>query len=334
MFLQAHEGVAPFRIVLGKAGAGDRDQAAARCKAREGGRKMTPCGVGHAAFDMNARREWRVHHHDGRLDGTVEIVVDMGGVVLCHRRPRKQLLQERVANGGIFVEGEARMGKLGEDREQAGPGRRFEHEIAGHYPGGAGRDIGERHRRGELLERLAFFGASRVGGYELCHPVQHRQRRLRGIRAGCDRRTEFAQEQDLRNFRRLIGVLPHPEAFGVAAAEGLIHTCAEIGSTYGLAAFKERQERVTGAKNVAAAAGAVGRYKGGGGRICGRSRNDVHGETCRERGRTGLPERSPTPAGHPFPAPLSLYRRAFAEHPFAHGDHKTCRSAVRSPGSP
>ena len=51
-FLQGDEGVAPGGIVRRLAGAGDRDQAAARREARQRGGDMAQGGVGDAALDM------------------------------------------------------------------------------------------------------------------------------------------------------------------------------------------------------------------------------------------------------------------------------------------
>jgi hypothetical protein len=52
--LQPDEGLAPGRIVVGKVRAGDRDKAAARGKASEGGTDMPEGGVADTSFDMSA----------------------------------------------------------------------------------------------------------------------------------------------------------------------------------------------------------------------------------------------------------------------------------------
>jgi hypothetical protein len=62
---------------------------------------MTPCGVCHAAFDMNAGGKRRVHQDDGRADRTIEIVIDMSSVVLRHCRSGEELLQKVVADRRI-----------------------------------------------------------------------------------------------------------------------------------------------------------------------------------------------------------------------------------------
>ena len=70
----------------------------------------------------------------------------------------------------------------------------------------------------------------------------HGQRRLRRGRTRQDRRSEFADEQDLRSFERLVGVLPDPEAFGIRAAEAFRHGGGERAGGDGFAVFKRWAE--------------------------------------------------------------------------------------------
>ena len=79
--LQSDEGVAPGWIVGREAGAGDGDQAAALGETRQRRGDVAQRCVGDAAIDMCGDREGRVHQHDGRTHGRVEMIVDMGRVV-------------------------------------------------------------------------------------------------------------------------------------------------------------------------------------------------------------------------------------------------------------
>ncbi len=70
---------------------------------------MTPRGVCDSAFDMNAGGKRRVHENDGRADRVIEIVIDVGGIMLRYGRSGKEQTQNAVAEGRIFVERKTRM---------------------------------------------------------------------------------------------------------------------------------------------------------------------------------------------------------------------------------
>ena len=184
---------------------------------------MAQGGVGHAAIDIRERRERRVHQHDARNDAGVEMIVDLRGVEAGDGDAGEQMAEQPGARLGQLVENERPAGELGEDGEQAGAGRRLQHEIGGRdRGGGAGREA-ERDRRRELLKRLALLGAARVGGKKARDLGQHRQhgggRRCPRAHGGA----ELAQEQDRRRLAGVIGGLPVPGAIGVGAAEGGVH---------------------------------------------------------------------------------------------------------------
>ena len=148
---------------------------------------------------------------------------------------------------GKLVEDERCAGHLGEDGEQAGAGRRLQHEIARRERGREAGDKAERDRRRELLKGLALLGAAGVRGQQRRELAEHGE--LRGGRDGTrpDGRAEFAQEQHLRGLAGVIGQLPAPRAFGVAAAEGLLHGGAQRVRVDGAAAFEMGQQKAGGA---------------------------------------------------------------------------------------
>ena len=104
----------------------------------------------------------------------------------------------------------------------------LEHDVAGAEPRREARDIGEFQRRRELLQRMAFFRASRLARQQRSDLREHRQD-ARGllVRAGDHRWTIAAQEQHLRRLERLISVLPTPAPSNVARAKGVLHRRAK-----------------------------------------------------------------------------------------------------------
>ena len=90
---------------------------------------MAQGGVGHAAIDIRERGERRVHEHDARNDAGVEMIVDLRGVEAGDGDTGEQMVQQPGARLGQFIENERPAGEFGEDGEQPGAGRRFQHEI-------------------------------------------------------------------------------------------------------------------------------------------------------------------------------------------------------------
>jgi hypothetical protein len=85
------------------------------------------------------------------------------------------LVQQAGADIGQLVEHERAACQLGEDGEQAGPGRGFQHQVCRRdRGGGAGRKT-EHDRRRELLKCLALLGAARMRRQKHGDLGQHRQ---------------------------------------------------------------------------------------------------------------------------------------------------------------
>ncbi len=118
--------------------------------------------VRHPAFHMGCRRERRVHQHHARPHRSIEMVVDVGGVVARDGNVLEQLAEQAGAGGGEFVKDQMTARQFGEDRKQAGPGRGLQHQIRERDRGGGARHQAERERGGELLQRLALFRAAGV----------------------------------------------------------------------------------------------------------------------------------------------------------------------------
>ncbi|CDN96335.1 hypothetical protein BN949_05512 [Agrobacterium tumefaciens] len=137
---------------------------------------MPPRSVGNATLDMDASRERRIHQNDARSDGTLEVIVDMRGVVLRYWNAGEELLQQRVASSRIFVERKARAGEFRKNRHKAGSSRRFKNGVSRRDAGGARCDVGQRDRCRELLQGLALLGSTRVGRRQPRHLRQHGER--------------------------------------------------------------------------------------------------------------------------------------------------------------
>ncbi len=208
-------------------------------------------------------------------------------------------------------------GEFGEDGEQAGSGRRLQHEIGRRdRGGGAGREA-ERDRRRELLKRLALLGAARVGGEKARDLGQHRQHGggRRGPRA--HGRAEFAQEQHRRRLAGVVGGLPVPGALGVGTAEGGVHRGAERRRIDALAAFemgKDASARHEPARRpVAGAGGATG--SGAAAKAAAEAGFVRHGGnlgragTGRAEGRSLSTPPAQTRPGHPLPLGTSKKKR-------------------------
>ncbi len=83
---------------------------------------MAQSGVRHGAVDMRRGRERRVHQHDARAYGIVEMVVDMSCVAACRRDTGKEPPEQSRAGLRQLVQGQSAARELGEDGEQARAG--------------------------------------------------------------------------------------------------------------------------------------------------------------------------------------------------------------------
>ena len=128
--------------------------------------------VRHAPIDIRHRRERRVHQNHARRDGGVEMIVDLRRVEAGDGDAREQVIEQRRAGLGQFVQDQRTAGQFGEDGEQSGAGRRLEHLIGGRDGGGGARRDPERdgvencwsawlssERRVWVGRRLAIFAS-------------------------------------------------------------------------------------------------------------------------------------------------------------------------------
>ena len=246
---QAGEGIPPVRCVWREVRPGDRHQPSAGSKAGQRRGDMAIAGVGHPAGDIRHCREWWVHQHHARDRRTIQMIVDLGGVEAGDVNGRKEGGEQVGAGLGQFVEQERTAGDFGEDREQAGAGRRLQHDVARRDAGGGDGGEAERGRRGKLLERLALLGAARMRRQETGDPGEGGKpcRRRRGFAE--KRLSVFAQEQNGRRLAGVIGCLPVPGAGRIGSVEGRFHRGAQHGSVDALAAFEMGKQEIGGGKN-------------------------------------------------------------------------------------
>ena len=85
--------------------------------------------VRHAPIDIRHRREGRVHHDDARRDRGIQMIVDLRRVEAGYDDAWEKMVKQRRACLGQLVQGERTTGDLGEDGEQPGAGRGFQHVI-------------------------------------------------------------------------------------------------------------------------------------------------------------------------------------------------------------
>ncbi len=173
--LKLNERIRPGRIVRREVCPGDRDQAATVSEACQGGANVAEGGVGHAALDLGHCREGRVHQHHAGADTGAEMVIDLRRIEPGHGDAREEAVQQAGADLCKFVEHERAASQFGEDGEQAGPGRGFQHQVRRCDRGGGASSETERNRRRKLLKRLALLGAARMRRQKHGDLGQHRQ---------------------------------------------------------------------------------------------------------------------------------------------------------------
>ena len=113
-----------------------------------------------------------------RTHGCVEMIVDVGRVVPGDGDPGEQSSRADAARvSASSFRAEPAAGEFGMDGEEPGAGRGLQHDVGGRDRRGRARDEAELDRRGELLERLALFGAARMGRNERRQLGQHAEER-------------------------------------------------------------------------------------------------------------------------------------------------------------
>ena len=258
------EGIHPGGIAGNAVGGCDGHQPPARRQHGEGRADVAQVGVVADAVHTGAGRERRVHQDDGGTEAG-QVVGDGLGVVAGDRSGGEDPGEKPGAGCGDLVEMKRPAGLLaerafGHDREHAGAGGGFEHDIAGPDGGSLEGGVGERERRRELLQRDLFLGSPRLGRLQGGEGLQHGEHGggTAGPGAGLPAHGAAValEEENQRRLGRLVGVLPEPGALAVARTECAGHGLAQ----------DRRVERTARLEN---------RKQGpGGGQQCGRFRRD------------------------------------------------------------
>jgi hypothetical protein len=174
------------------------------------------------------------------------MIVDLRRVEASYDDPREEVVEQRRACLGQLVQHERTAGDLGEDGEQSGAGRGFQHVI-GRRNGRRGRDReAKRDRRRELLQRLALLGATRVGREKARDLREHGQ--CGGRRPSFMEKhfAVFAEEQHRRRLAGVIGVFPIPGAGRIGGAEGRLHRGTQNAGVDATATFEIGKEKPRG----------------------------------------------------------------------------------------
>ena len=227
--------------------------------------------------------------------------MDVLGVEAGGLRLREQQPEEVGAGLGDLVEVKRGTGGLGEDRELAGARRGLQHAVGRLDGGRQERGEADLERGRELLQRLAFLGAPRVGGSERSELGHHVEQLAGRGRAPTHRRQIAAQEQHLRGFASFVGILPPPGPGTVGSAEGTLHRLAEDAGISLPPARKKvrdlhgRRAQALGFRLV------IVRRNGWKGRKVERAlgRVQCHGRGFREVGRSPARGARASPSGHP-----------------------------------
>jgi hypothetical protein len=115
-FLQLDEAIAPSRVATRNTAARNGDQAAAVGKRRQRRRNVPERGVGDAAIDMRRHRKRWVHQHDGRMDVSIEMMVNVRRVIPSDADAAEQLVEQTCACVSELVEMQLRASELGMNR--------------------------------------------------------------------------------------------------------------------------------------------------------------------------------------------------------------------------
>ena len=231
-------------------------------------RDVPEVDVAARAPDAGTGREGRVHQdHAGPQAG--QPVGDRFGVVAGERRVGEQAGEQPGPGFGDLVEMEGAGTVLAEraarhDRQHPGAGRGFEHGVVGADSGGAQGGVGERKRRGELLEAELVLRPAGVRGLEGGEVPQHVEHGgvafLARARRAAHRPGIALEEEDDRGLGGFVGVLPRPGAGGVGAAEGPGHRRAQRLAVKGTALEEAGEKEETRfMESIGAGAGGAGR---------------------------------------------------------------------------
>lgn len=187
---------------------------------------MAKGSIRHPPFDIGHDRERRVHQHHRRHGVRGQVIVDLAASnrVTGRAGKREERRSARVSASSLRISEPptacARIAisrcrpRVPAPRHQPDPGRRQ-------------RSKAERQRRAELLEALAFVGATGLRGQQ---PRDLLQQREPGNRRGGfaeKRLSVFAQEQHRGDFAGLVGQLPVPGTTGVGRTESGFHGAAQ-----------------------------------------------------------------------------------------------------------
>ena len=211
-------------------------------------------------------------------------------------------------------------GALRHHGEHAGSGGGFEHGIAGADGGGLEGGVGERQRGGELLQRDLFLRTPGLGGFEGGQGLDHRDHGLGRAGLAAHGAAPAAEEQRHGGLGRLVGVLPHPGAGGVARPEGARHGVAQDRGVEDAAGLQMGQQVRGGGEQGgrlrergAAASSGVGTWMAGGradaaGAGSASSMDGLHRGSRDERRDGASPRAGPAGSARPSPPRLRAVR--------------------------
>jgi hypothetical protein len=177
---------------------------------------------------LDAVRIGRIHQDDAGNDGWIEQLVDQFGVMAAHSGRREQGAQAVAAQRRDFVEGKARAGLGGPDREHARSGRGFQHRLVSGQRAGSSSKPGKARRRRKLLPfdlLVAAIGLGRQSGIEGAEELFRlvdRRREQNLIRC--------SQVLNLCQLKRCMGVTNGPTPESIAASEVLRHDARGVAA--------------------------------------------------------------------------------------------------------
>lgn len=189
---------------------------------------------------LDPMRIGRVHQHHAWRDVGAKQLVDQFAIVSSHLCRRKHGLQTLAAKRRDLIERKARASLPGPDREHAGPGRGFEHQIIWRQRAGSCRDPGRPRRRCELLPFDLLVAARGLAGYLRFEALKGTLGQI-GRHIACQR-CHSMQDQHLRQLERGVGVAHRPAASSITSAEVLGHDGIEHGARNDLTGSKPRGE--------------------------------------------------------------------------------------------